>query len=88
MIAMLVAASGCAKKIRVESDTSWTGNVNGSSVDGAGNKTYDLSCDSDACCYTFQKDTESGSLTVRIVKGTGTDGSTRSPYGIVSGCVE
>lgn len=82
--ALLLGLSGCAVKVKVESDTCWSGVVKGSSVEGCGYKTYDLGSmwDDAPKCVTFQKDTERGYLRLDgDIKG-----STTAAYGVVSGC--
>jgi hypothetical protein len=84
---LALATCGCAAKvIEVQSDTSWTGNVNGGSVDGSGTTSYELT--GKTACYVFQKATKAGSLRVKVKKGMGEEPSTTAAYGVVSGCVE
>lgn len=85
-IALLSFVAGCGHKIEVQSNTSWTGNVNGGSVSGSGTRSYDLKGDNK--CFVFQKETEGGSLRVKFKKGTGDEPSTTAAYGVVSGCAD
>jgi hypothetical protein len=78
--------NGCSgPKVEVASDTTWTGNVNGASVDGAGGKTFEIDS---GTCAAFQKDTEGGFLRVRVKhwEGAGRWRETTAPYGIVNIC--
>lgn len=79
----LIALSGCAPKIEVASDTSWTGQVDGGSVAGRGASTFSVSG-----CAVFQKDTEAGYLKARAKKwfGPGKWVETTVPYGTVTVC--
>lgn len=77
----LLALSGCSIKVNVESDTSWTGVVNGASVQGNGSMTYELRKDSR--CVFFQKETTSGYLTI---KGDVPTTTTTADYGVVTAC--
>ena len=82
-----VGLSGCAKKIEVQSDTSWDGYVNGGSVEGSGFRTFNMKRGEP--CYSFQKRTSEGWLAVKP-KGwaSGESPHTDVPYGAVSGCIE
>ena len=85
LLLLLFVATGCSKKIRVESDTCWEGNVNGGSVSGCGETSYTIKGDSD--CFSFQKTTDFGYLRIKVTKGSGDEPSTSSAYGVVSGCI-
>jgi len=84
-IAVATMASGCSKKITVESDTCWDGYLNDGSVQGCGNQAYSLK--GDPSCFTFQKKTDYGFLSIRVKAGSGDEPSTTAAYGVVSGCV-
>jgi len=77
---------GCSRQIEVQSDTSWTGNLNGGSVEGRGYQTYTLKFENNVSCYVFQKQTEAGFLRVKAKKGQADEPSTTAAYGVVSGC--
>lgn len=84
LVLLMLAVTGCAKKIQVISDTCWDGNINGGSVEGCGNSTYELKEN----CFTFQKKTDYGSLRINFKKGSGDEPSTTAAYGVVSGCAD
>ncbi|HET9325678.1 MAG TPA: hypothetical protein VFQ05_02785 [Candidatus Eisenbacteria bacterium] len=88
LVLLLAAATlaGCSKKIRVESDTTWEGTVNGATVTGTGDQTYELNGDTN--CYTLKKTTAVGYLRVKIKKGTGSDQSTEAEFGEIRGCLQ
>ena len=79
--------SGCGKELIVESDTSWSGSMNGSSIEGGGNKTYDMD---NSSCATFQKNTERGYLRLKVKGGILNsildESSTTARYGVCSVC--
>lgn len=88
---------GCSDhwKAKVESNTSWSGSFNGTTVDGHGNQTVDLGNDDIVCCVV-QKQTTGGRLKVSIVNesnnplgsGDGESKETTAQYGVVSVCNE
>lgn len=95
--ALLLLASGCSTKVEVQSDTSWTGVVNGASVAGQGSSTWDAKIPSGGSkyqgqelhgCATFTKTTESGVLRVRFHGWNGDDRwvSTSAPFGSATAC--
>jgi hypothetical protein len=88
LVLLLAAAAlaGCSKKIRVESDTTWEGTVNGAAVAGSGNESYELNGDTN--CYSFKKLTPQGYLRVKITKGSGMDQSVADSLGEVKGCID
>jgi hypothetical protein len=70
----------------VTSDTSWSGNFDGRTVDGTGNQTVKMdrgSNSSGSVCAVVQKDTRSGFLTVKIG---GEEKTTTAEFGVVSVC--
>lgn len=77
--------TGCSTKFEVESNTTWTGNVNGASVEGSGNKTYSTKRGEAA---VFQKNTETGFLRARAktsgLFGAGEWVRTEAAYGVVT----
>ena len=94
LIALLGACT--RRELIVESNTSWTGFIGGEesgySRDGSGNAKFEL--DDGRTCWTFQKDTEQGSLRAfartRELFGNERYGDawTTTAYGVVTGCVE
>ena len=85
LLFVAVCLTGCSTKFEVESNTTWTGNVNGASVEGSGNKTYSTTKGEAA---VFQKNTEAGFLRARA-KTTGLFGGgewkrTDAAYGVVT----
>lgn len=81
LVVLVGLLTGCSTKVKVESNTSWTGAVNGASVEGTGNTTYELRGDNK--CVVFQKSTTQGFLTI---KGDVPTTTTTAEYGVVSGC--
>jgi hypothetical protein len=89
----VVALAGCGRELHVESDTEWSGAIGGvsssSSVDGSGNDVFDIE---PGDCWTFQKETRTGSLrayaTSKTIFGEDKTGEavTSAEFGIVSGC--
>jgi hypothetical protein len=86
LLLAVATLAGCSKKIRVESDTTWEGTVNGAPVSGTGDQTFELNGDTN--CYTLKKTTQIGYLRVKIRKGSGMDQSTIDDFGQVEGCIE
>lgn len=76
--------------VKVTSDDSWSGSIyddSGSrSVEGTGNKEFDLGSNPGIVSVTFQKSGSSGSLTVEIIKNGEIVKSqtTTAEYGVVS----
>lgn len=94
VLALLTACGGTT--LVVESDTSWTGNVQGfGSISGRLRAEYDLG-DPDGQCWTVSKATEAGALRVYAKTsewfGLGTqvsgESTTTAPLGTVTGCVQ
>lgn len=93
LAAVVLLLVGCDKPtLYIESDTGWTGRVNGSGsaseVEGSGNKTYELR--SGQTCWNFKKSTEQGTLRAYAkIRGNRTNGDDRTtqPFGEVNGCV-
>lgn len=77
---------GCQKQLEITSDTTWSGSINNTTVDGSGNKTFDID---DNSCAVFQKQTSSGRLKLKVkggIFGGGEEGETTAEYGVVSVC--
>lgn len=86
---LVLLLTSCGKRIEVRSSTSWSGHVNGASVAGTGNRTFDLDGPTgEPSCWVFQKDTEAGDLAITTKRGHGDEPSTREPYGVVTGCTQ
>lgn len=67
----------------VDSNTSWSGDFNGRTVDGTGSQTVSLGSGTGPKCAVVQKQTTTGYLTVEI----GSDKkTTTAAYGVVSVC--
>lgn len=93
-ILVLFAMTACTDyKVKVESDTSWSGAFGNRTVDGSGNRTVDLDDDGETVCCVVQKQTREGYLKITIID----DGSsifasdgksvrTTAEYGVVSVC--
>ena len=81
LLTLMLGMCGCSVKVQVESDTSWTGVVNGASVEGSGSKTYTLRESNK--CVVFQKETSRGFLTI---KGDVPTTTTTAEFGVVSAC--
>ncbi len=85
IISFFIATVGCQKYLQIESDTSWSGAINNTTVEGSGNRDIDMDENS---CAVFQKETMNGSLKI-TVKGNlfgGEDAHTTAEYGVVSVC--
>ena len=92
--ALFLCAACGGTELHVESNTTWSGHINGSSgasYDGSGNEVFKLETGV-LTCWSFQKQTPAGSLRVYAVEGgifgTGKagDATTTAQYGVVSGC--
>lgn len=91
---LLLALAGCKSTVRIESDTSWSGSISAgntsTSFDGSGDATFDVS--GDPVCWSFQKQTERGSLrayyqtTAVLGPDKAGDATTTAVYGLVGGC--
>jgi hypothetical protein len=85
---ILFLGSGCSTlQCKVVSNTSWSGPVGNSTKSGTGNASFDISSGDGA---VIQKETTSGTLTVKIVsdgifgESVIDEGTTTAAYGIVS----
>lgn len=98
LLLAFVTLAACHPDIyaEVESSTSWSGSFGGATVDGSGNKRINLPDDPPQCAVV-QKNTESGSLRLRISSEGGflipeiSSGdwiTTTAAYGVVSACGE
>ena len=96
-VALAIGLGACTdRQLVVESNTEWSGFIDeeesGYSRDGSGNARFDL--DRGRACWTFNKNTEAGFLTVyaktKDIFGTDRHGhaSTTAAYGFVTGCAE
>ncbi len=93
LLVPLFALAACSITLEIESDTSWSGAVGGTSsttIDGSRNRSIDIPS---GTCWSFQKQTETGRLRVyatstSIVGATNREGEavTTARYGVVSGC--
>lgn len=95
LLASILLASCGDTVVRIESDTTWQGTVEGRTVSGRGDATYELSADgSGNRCVTIAKTTEAGTLRVIIEQGTWFDlgndiqfeAITTDPLGSITGC--
>ncbi len=95
VVASVFLASCGDTVVRIESDTTWTGTIEGSPVSGRGDATYTMSATgAGGGCVTIRKTTEAGTLRVIIEQGTWFDlgndiqfeATTTEPMGTVSGC--
>jgi hypothetical protein len=99
----LVAAvllSSCGEQIlRIESDTSWTGTIDGSVISGRGSYEGRLPARTPSrgsVCWRIVKDSDAGTLRAWVEQGTffglgnvvESEMTTTAPHGVVSGCVE
>ena len=93
LFALLIIGCEANYKVKIESNTSWSGYMSGASVDGSGNRTIDIP-EEDVVCATVQKETENGFVKVTLVDespnifGGGEIASryTDAKYGIVTVC--
>jgi len=87
VLILLVILSGCGNELIIESDTSWSGSINGSSIEGGGSRSYDMD---NSSCATIQKDTERGYLNVKVKGGIFNsileEKKTTASYGVCSVC--
>ena len=90
---LVLILAGCADrwKADVESNTTWSGDFSGRTVDGYGNQRVDLG--NDAECCVVQKKTSQGFLKVSLVNTSGNpfaangeSKETTASYGVVSVC--
>jgi hypothetical protein len=83
---VMLVCTGCnlfQDEAHVTSDTSWSGDFNGRTVDGSGNRTVDLGGGDNPKCAVVQKKTANGFLTLKI----GSDEkTTTAAFGVVSAC--
>lgn len=74
--------------LKVTSNTSWSGFFNNRSVDGKGDETFDI--DKYDKCWSLQKETERGTLTLEIYDKANmesiAENYTTASYGIVRVC--
>ena len=93
---IIIVILGCSidYKVKVSSNTSWSGYFDNRTVEGYGNKTVNVS-DEGTVCATAQKETEEGYLKLKMVeyrKGlfsgetTVDKAETTAAYGVVSVC--
>lgn len=97
IVSMLLVA-GCGNRvIHIESDTDWSGTIDGIGVvSGRGSKTFALDAVSSPVCWTITKMTDAGTLRVYSEASTwfglGEDieaeQTTTEPHGDVTGCVK
>lgn len=98
LMCLLVSTSGtaCSRdwKVKVESNTSWSGAFGNRTVDGTGNRTIDIPDDPPEC-VVVQKDTEQGFLSIEtFTEGNGifapekrnSNVTTTAAFGLVSDC--
>ncbi|HEX6644584.1 MAG TPA: hypothetical protein VF037_07900 [Gemmatimonadales bacterium] len=95
VIASVFLASCGETVVRIESDTTWEGTIEGNHVSGRGDASFTMSADgAGGTCVTIRKTTEAGTLRVVIEQGTFFDlgneihfeGTTTEPMGTVTGC--
>lgn len=93
-ITAAVVLVGCGERsLRVESDTRWSGTMEGTGgrvFEGHGNASFPIR--GGKVCWRFAKETEEGALRVyakypsRLGNDRIGDATTSAPYGVVSGC--
>ncbi len=97
IVATLLIAGCGGRVVHIESDTSWTGSIDGfGPISGHGNKTYALDAVSSPVCWTVTKATDAGTLRVYSDRSTffglgeevEAEQTTTAPNGSVSGCVQ
>ena len=69
----------------VKSDTSWSGNFSGRSVDGSGNQDINMGTANQVHCVVVQKNTVVGTLSVKVDQGD-PEQTTTAAFGTVSAC--
>jgi hypothetical protein len=96
IVSTLVIAGCGGRVIHIESDTSWSGTIDGiGAISGRGSKTFALDAVSSPICWTITKTTAAGTLRVYSEQSTwfglGEDieaeQTTTEPNGDVTGCV-
>ena len=96
IVSTLVIAGCGGRVIHIESDTSWTGTIDGvGAVAGRGSKSFTLDATSSPVCWVITKTTAAGTLRVYSEQSTwfglGEDieaeQTTTEPNGDVTGCV-
>ena len=96
VVAIVLLGACTDRELIIESNTSWSGFIGGEesgySRDGSGNAKFDL--DEGRTCWTFQKETEQGSIRAyaktRELFGSDRSGDawTTTEFGVVAGCIE
>jgi hypothetical protein len=96
--ALAVVLTACGgKTLVVESDTAWSGTIDGvGQVAGRGKATYDLDAMRNESCWTITKTTEAGTLRVYAEQSTffglgnevHAETTTSAPKGVASGCIQ
>lgn len=95
LVASIFLASCGDTVVRIESDTTWAGTIEGNNVSGRGDATFTMSANgAGGNCVTIRKTTEAGTLRVIIEQATWFDlgneihfeGTTTEPMGTVTGC--
>ena len=95
---LLMLLASCSKTVVIESSTSWTGAVGGSteavagarSVSGSGNGSF--TANDATVCWAVQKTTRAGTLRVYLLEHSligadrVADAYTVAEYGVVAGC--
>jgi len=68
VLSVMLLIAGCTSdyKVKIESNTSWSGSFGGTTIDGSNNQTIDIP-DEDIVCVVVQKQTQNGFLTVKMV---------------------
>jgi hypothetical protein len=81
--------AGCAGsgdiEAHVKSDTSWSGNFDGRSIDGSGSQDINMGSASQVRCVVVQKNTDVGTLSVKVDQGD-PEKTTTAAFGVVSAC--
>ena len=95
-VALFALAACGSRELHVESDTRWTGTIEGmGSVSGSGTRVIDLNRAPSPVCWSIGKTTSAGTLHVygrqSSFGGTEVDiideGTTNAPNGVVQGCL-
>ncbi len=99
LVAALLLASCGEQILHIESDTSWTGTIDGSLVSGRGayeGRLPNRTAGRGSVCWSIEKDSDAGTLKAWVEQGTffglgnvvESEMTTTAPHGVVSGCVE
>jgi hypothetical protein len=99
LVAALLLASCGEQILHIESDTSWTGTIDGSPVSGRGSyegRLPNRTAARGSVCWRIEKDSDAGTLRAWVEQGTffglgnvvESEMTTTAPHGVVSGCVE